>query len=101
MDARFPFLLEKFEGKPEHVARLEAKRAAERKSKAVSEEIVAIEDLLDGTEATVDVAARKTGPAGFDPAARRHDTVDGRRRSLRPRGARASQLVPQWAQLAA
>ena len=69
VDARFPFLLEKFEGKPEHVARLEAKRAAERKSKAVSEEIVAIEDLLDGTEATVDVAARKTGPAGFDPAA--------------------------------
>ncbi len=69
VDARFPFLLEKFEGKPEHVARLEAKRAAERKAKAVSEDVVAIEDLLDGAEATVDVSARKTGPAGFDPDA--------------------------------
>ena len=66
IDAKFPFLLEKFDGKPSHVSRLEAKRAEER-LELPSDEVVSLESLLDSTEATIEVSARKKGPAGFDP----------------------------------
>ena len=69
IDAKFPFLLEKFGKKPEHVSRLEAKRAKQRKDAAIPGEVASLESLLDGTVATVAVASRKSGPAGFDPDA--------------------------------
>ncbi len=67
IDAKFPFLLEKFDRQPSHLARLRAKRAAKRASSKVTDEVAGIESLLEETEASVASASRKVGPAGFDP----------------------------------
>ena len=69
VDASFPFLLEKFDKKPSHLARLEHKRFVESKSVAVAEGTQSLDSLLDETEATIEVASRKRAPAGFDPDA--------------------------------
>ena len=69
VDANFPFLLEKFEKKPAHLARLESKRSVESKSDSVARETESLDSLLDETEATIEVASRKRAPAGFDPDA--------------------------------
>ncbi|MFP6901705.1 MAG: DUF1549 domain-containing protein, partial [Opitutales bacterium] len=67
IDAKFPFLLEKFDKQPRHLARLEAKRTAKRTSGKQSNDTAQIENLLEETEASVASASRKVGPAGFDP----------------------------------
>ena len=66
IDARFPFLMETFSKPPLHLARLKAKRA-KVSSKGKEDPGVEIENLLEETQANVNVAARKVGPAGFDP----------------------------------
>ena len=79
VDASFPFLLEKFDKKPAHLARLERKRAAENKSLSDAGEAEALDSLLDETEATIEVASRKLAPGGFDPDAdlkRQNATID-------------------------
>jgi len=79
VDASFPFLLEKFDQKPDHLARLERKRAAESKSLADAGETESLDSLLDETEATIEVASRKRAPGGFDPDAdlkRLNATID-------------------------
>ena len=69
VDARFPFLLEEYDGKPAHLVRFESKRAKARASLAVNEEAESLDSLLDETEATIEVASRKRAPGGFDPDA--------------------------------
>lgn len=69
VDARFPFLLEEYDGKPAHLVRFESKRAKARASLAVNEEAESLDLLLDETEATIEVASRKRAPGGFDPDA--------------------------------
>ena len=69
VEASFPFLLEKFEQKPAHLVRLERKRAAESQSHVDAREAESLDSLLDGTEATIEVASRKRAPGGFDPDA--------------------------------
>tara|TARA_B100001964_G_scaffold82924_1_gene93620 strand:+ start:534 stop:2693 length:2160 start_codon:yes stop_codon:yes gene_type:complete len=65
IDARFPFLLEKFDEKPKHILRLEAKRFAIHKVNAAQGTKADLENLLEDTEASVASVARKTGD-GFD-----------------------------------
>lgn len=69
VDAKFPFLLERFDEKPTHLIRLERKRAAREKSLTDSQEAESLDSLLDETEATIEVASRERAPAGFDPDA--------------------------------
>ncbi|MFP6888006.1 MAG: DUF1553 domain-containing protein, partial [Opitutales bacterium] len=69
VDARFPFLLEKFADKPEHVKRLESKREAERVNLGVDDKTIALDALLEEARATVRDVSRKAAPAGFDPDA--------------------------------
>ena len=69
VDARFPFLLEEFAEKPEHVKRLEAKREAEKANLSVDDGTLALDALLEGARATVQDATRKPAPAGFNPEA--------------------------------
>ena len=96
IDAKFPFLLEKFDDKPSHVSRLEAKRAAER-LKLPSDEVVSLESLLDSTEATIEVSSRKKGPAGFDP----DEDLKGQNAALDIKGDlyKASQMRAELAKL--
>ena len=67
VDAIFPFLLESFKSKPEHLIRLEKKRLAELEAAKVDPVAESIDTLLDETEATIEAVTRKKGPGGFDP----------------------------------
>jgi hypothetical protein len=69
VDAKFPFLLEQFDEKPEHLVRLEYKRTLENQSVSVAKETESLDSLLDETEATIEVVSRKRAPGGFDPDA--------------------------------
>ena len=69
VDASFPFLLEKYDRKPEHLVRLEAKRDAEKVRLGLDEETVSLDSLLEGVRASVQDVTRKAAPAGFDPNA--------------------------------
>ena len=68
VEASFPFLLEKFEQKPAHLVRLE-RSAAESQSHVDAREAESLDSLLDGTEATIEVASRK-GSGRFRPRCR-------------------------------
>ena len=69
VEASFPFLLEKFEQKPAHLARLERSAPAESQSHVDAREAESLDSLLDETEATIEVASAQKGSGGFDPDA--------------------------------